>query len=49
MDIDNPANTVPAPVSTAVRDLTPTISNDWQTLYFSSTVGGNPDIWDATL
>jgi Tol biopolymer transport system component len=40
---------VPAPVSSASTDVSPSISDDWQTLYFSSNVGGGSlDIWQVS-
>ena len=48
--VTNPWSTpvaMPAPVNTAVSDLAPSLSDDWQTLYFASDSGGNRDIWQA--
>ena len=36
-----------APVNSPVPDTAPGLSDDWQTLYFSSDISGNRDIWEA--
>lgn len=46
-DAWNAPTIVPAPISSASGDVAPSLSDNWQTLYFSSTVGSNPDIWQA--
>jgi len=39
---------LPTPVNSIEPETGPGLSDDWQTLYFASDVGGNRDIWEAT-
>ena len=47
-DAWNIPEVLPAPVNSVTFELTPAVSDDWQTLYFASDIGGNRDIWRAT-
>jgi len=47
-DAWNTPELLPTPVNSATFELTPAVSNDWQTLYFTSGVGVNRKIWRAT-
>ena len=41
------AQAVAAPVNSMVSDLAPSLSDDWQSIYYASDTGGNRDIWEA--
>ena len=38
---------LPMPINSTSVEFAPSLSDDWQTLYFTSDVGGNRDIWQA--